>query len=241
MTVKITTKLRNKLLSERAAVNKLMFGIDLSFTTSTIAQVAALMVGFSAGDKLTCKSTSGTNDTTARVLTVAAGTLTFADDTFSVESAATAGTVALASARGGCFADLFRHGRLCVYSGTVPTDVDAAIAGILLCEYTVGAGTFVVGTDTYGINFDVAASGVLSKDTTETWQGVGTTAAGVGTAGNYWVLYGNDGTPAGLGTDQEKIMGLIGTSGASFTSGITTWVSGTTYTMETAQIPMPAY
>lgn len=241
MTVKITTALRNNLLGKRAEVQNIVSGANIAFTASTITDESVGLGGFSAGDKLTVLAASGSNSgITATILTVAAGTLTFADATFTVEAKGTCGAVVLASARGGSYVDIFRHGRLVVYSGTFPSDVDAAIAGTALCEYTKSAATFTPGADTAGINFGTAASGVLAKDTTETWQGVGKTAASTGIQGKFWVLYDNTATPATLGTVSNKMMGLVGTSGASFTSGITTWVSGTTYTMQTAEIPMPA-
>jgi hypothetical protein len=241
MTVKITTALRNNLLGKRAEVQNIVSGSNIAFTANSITDEDSGLGDFSPGDKLTTLTSSGVNGgTTATILTVAAGTLTFDDATFTAEAKGTCGAVVLASARGGSYVDIFRHGRLVVYSGTFPSDVDAAITGTALCEYSKSAGEFTPGSDDNGLNFGTAAGGVLAKDTTETWQGVGKTAAGAGVQGNYWVLYDNTATPSTLGTVANKMIGLVGTSGASFTSGIVTWVSGTTYTMQTAEIPMPA-
>ena len=90
-------------------------------------------------------------------------------------------------------------GHILIYSGTVPTDADAAISGpVLLCTITIdGLGT--------GINFDTSASaGVLSKAPAETWKG---TNASSGVASFYRHVASGD--TGGSSTTEPRLQGEI--------------------------------
>ncbi len=76
------------------------------------------------------------------------------------------------------------NGAIFIYGGAsaaLPADADTAphaTNDILLLVITESSLAHSSGTN--GINFDVSANGVLSKDTSETWSGDGLAAAGTG-------------------------------------------------------------
>jgi hypothetical protein len=137
----------------------------------------------------------------------------------------------------GSFQDLMANGVLCIYSGTQPTDADAAETGTLLCKITKGSGAFTPGTATNGINFDNATGGALLKAAAEVWSGVN---VATGTAG-WFRLYANamttgaDATGAALRCD-----GAISTSGAQINMSSTAMAIGATTTLDAMTVTLPA-
>lgn len=110
------------------------------------------------------------------------------------------------------FKTLMADGILCIFSGTKPASADAAEgSGLLLMKYTLNGGAFTGGVSTNGINFDVVANGVISKDALETWSGVGLAAAGTGTTATWFRFYDNNYT-TGASTTAVRFDGSIGTS-----------------------------
>jgi len=97
------------------------------------------------------------------------------------------------------------------YSGPQPATADAAESGDLLIIYTKDSGAFTPGVSTNGLNMGVSTDGVLAKDTTEVWSGVGLAAAGTGTAVGHFRWYDNSVT-TGASTTAVRIDGAIGTS-----------------------------
>lgn len=95
-----------------------------------------------------------------------------------------------------------------IFSGPVPATADAAIdaSAVLLCTISVG------GAGTGGTFSATAANGVLSKTSTETWQG---TVAATGTA-SFWRMYvpsvGSDnGQTADTSAAHCRVQGTVGT------------------------------
>lgn len=124
--------------------------------------------------------------------------------------------------------DVFKDGFLKIYSGTQPTSPNDAVSGTLLVTiYSDGSAA--------GLEFDDAASGVLSKKSTETWSG---TAGNTGTAG--WFRIHAPGDALGSSTADERIDGACGTSGAELNMSSTSIVSGSVHSVSTFQLTMPA-
>lgn len=118
----------------------------------------------------------------------------------------------------------YANGVLAIYSGSQPTDADAAETGTLLCLITVGSGAFTPGVATNGLNFDAPVAGVLPKAAAETWSGVGLAAAGTGTVAGWFRFYDNNQT-TGASTTALRFDGAISTaSTAELQMSVTTIV-----------------
>jgi len=100
-----------------------------------------------------------------------------------------------------------------VFSGTQPATADAAETGGLLMILTESGGAFVSESPTNGLNMDVSTDGVLAKDATETWQGVGLAAASTGTVAGWFRWYANT-VVTGISTTGVRLDGAIGSSGS---------------------------
>lgn len=98
-----------------------------------------------------------------------------------------------------------------IYSGTQPTTADEAENGDLLMIITESSLPFVSGVATNGLNMDVSTDGVLAKDGTEVWSGIGLAAAGTGTSAGWYRWYANT-VVAGASTTAVRVDGQIGTS-----------------------------
>jgi uncharacterized protein (DUF608 family) len=103
------------------------------------------------------------------------------------------------------------NGVIHIYSGTQPATADAIESGDLLMIITESSLAFTPGVATNGLNMDVSTAGVLAKDTTETWSGIGLAAASTGTAAGWFRWYANDVT-TGASTTAVRVDGAIGTS-----------------------------
>jgi hypothetical protein len=97
-----------------------------------------------------------------------------------------------------------------IYSGSQPATADDAETGDLLMIITESGGAFTPSSPTNGLNMDVSTGGVLAKDTSESWEGVGLEAAGEGTTAGYFRWYANDVT-TGASTTAVRVDGNIGT------------------------------
>ena len=197
--------------------------------------------GFAPGDKLFVQgATTPGNDsgiTGEAILTVAAGTITFATAKVALGEAGAVGTV-VAVAKGGSLKNIFKDGTLRLYSGAQPSSADAAFSGTLLITLTESAGAFVAGAFGNGLEFeDDATDGVIEKASAEDWQGEG---AADGVAG-YFVFTGNAADTGAASTTLPRIMGNCGTSGSDLVMGSTTIVSGRKYTLSTFKLTLPEY
>jgi hypothetical protein len=126
------------------------------------------------------------------------------------------------------FQAIFKDCFINVYSGTQPTSADDAPSGTLLCTfYSDGAAT--------GLEFDDAASGVISKKSTETWSG---TAVASGTAGWFRLYQAGDGGASS--TTDCRLDGACATSGGQLNMSSLSISSGAVQTISTFQITQPA-
>jgi hypothetical protein len=120
--------------------------------------------------------------------------------------------------------DVFKDGFINIYTGSQPASANDAYSGTkLVTEYSDGASA--------GLEFDDAASAVISKKATETWSG---TAVATGTAG--WFRLYAAGDALGSSTVDERIDGAVSTSGAELNFGSTSIVSGAVISINTFQL-----
>lgn len=88
----------------------------------------------------------------------------------------------------GSFKNIFTNAVIGCYTGTQPTNADAAETGVLLGYITVGSGAFTPGNPTNGLNWNTASNGVLTKPNATEWS---ITPVAAGTIG-YMRLYANN-------------------------------------------------
>lgn len=126
------------------------------------------------------------------------------------------------------FQEIFKDGLIEVWSGTQPTGADSAPTGTLLC-------TFYSDGSSAGLEFDDAATGVLSKKSTETWSG---TAVASGTAGWFRLKQ-----PGDLGTENTtdcRFDGACATSGSELNMSSLTITADAVQTISSFAITQPA-
>lgn len=249
MALKLSTGLRNKLLGMQAEpvcvltegiLSSNLAYVDGGASDDTITDDGSNFItqGLAPGMKIyTYGSTTAGNDMNGVTLTgVTAGTLSFATGTVDTAEGFAAGTV-LVACKGGSLKDVFHDGVLRIYSGSQPSSPDAAASGTLLLEISESAGTFVAGAFDNGLEFGTAASGAISKASSETWQDTGIAA---GTAG-YFRFVGNPTDAGAASTTLPRIDGSVGTSGADLNMSSTTITVGATYTIDTFTLTLPEY
>jgi hypothetical protein len=136
------------------------------------------------------------------------------------------------------FQDIFANGVLYLYSGTQPTDPDAAATGSMLLKVTLAGGAFAHGTATNGLNFGAAVAGVLPKSSSETWSGACTTAGTIG-----WFRFcanPADSEPTDADTVRKSFDGSVASSGAQLLMSSTTVAVGDTRTIDSFNASIPA-
>lgn len=238
MALRFSTGLRNARLDKQSVIQNQITGTGISFGDGdgtggrdTINDSGNGLAGFKIHDLIKV-SGSTSNNVSAEILSVSAGTIEIPADTLTGEIAGD--QVILSSSRGGSLKDLFRNGVLDIFSGTQPATADTTESGTKLCRITLSSGAFVAGTATNGINFGDAVAGVIGKRSGETWSGVGLVN---GTAG-WFRIYDNAAT-TGASTTAVRIDGAIATTGAQMNmSNTTITVDGTT-TIGTVAITDP--
>ena len=241
MALRLSTGLRNAILDKKATANNLITATDISFEdgTGTGGRDRILSVGedlsvFPKRSKITV-SGSTSNDGNYEVLASATGYVEIAAASLTSEIAGD--QVILAGATGGSISDLFQNAVIDVYSGTQPTtaDLTETSGSVKLVTITLSSGAFVGGSPTNGINFGEVSSGVLSKESGETWSGVGLAN---GTAG-WFRMYDNSYT-TGASSTAVRLDGSVASSGAQFNMTNTTVVTGATSTVDSVSLTLPA-
>ena len=245
MPLRISTGLRNAQCGANSYATALYTGTTISFGDGTgtggndqILDSAngLISAGFIVGDYITVVGSTSNNVSAKKILAVSAGAIEIAPALLTTESAGD--QVVLAAARGGGSLDeIFRNGVLRIYSGSQPASADAAETGTLLLEVTVSGGAFSGGSPTNGLNFngEAAASGLMTKESGETWQGTG---AANGTAG--WFRFYANAYTTGASTTARRFDGVCATSGGQLNMSSTAIVSGVVTTVDTFSITMPA-
>lgn len=130
----------------------------------------------------------------------------------------------------GAFKTAMDLGLLRIYEGTVPASVEDALGSAsILCEATVD------GLGTGGTWEASAASGIISKNVSETWQGTNTDS---GTATFFrFVQVADDGL---ADPDQLRVQGLIGLVGAELNLSSVTLTNGATQTINHFNVALPS-
>lgn len=250
MAFKISTGLANAIMSNRASGVAVLQGATGAFVdggagadTITDSGNGFLTAGFQPGMRLFCKgATTAANDTAvsaARIVSVTAGTITL--ETGIVNTAETfAATCTLIGMKGGSWADVLMNGTLHLYSGSQPSDADAAETGTKLMEITAASGAFVSGAGDNGLQFELTASdGELEKLSSQVWSGVGLAAAGAsGTTAGWWRFYANT-VVTGSSTSAIRMDGSCSTTSYQMRMSSTTIVTGATVTVDTFKLIQP--
>jgi len=239
MAERLSTGLRNAILGKKATVPTIVVGSTISFGDGTgtggrdtIVDSGAALGNFVKRSIITVKG-SASNDGSYEVLSVTAGTIEVAAGSFSTESSGA--TVVLAQPQGGSLSGILRNGVISLYSGTQPASADDAETGTLLGNISLSSGAFVGGSQTYGINFDVAATGVLAKDVDEVWSG---TAVATGVAG--WFRFYDNTKTTGLSATAVRLDGAIATSGSELNMANTSVTLNGSITVDTFTVTLPA-
>lgn len=249
MAVKFSTGLRDQLNGLEATIKGAIIGAGLTFVDGggsadsiTDSGTGFITQGFAPGDVLHVQGapTAGNNTgiTGERILTVTAGTITFATGTVANGEAGDADTM-VGVCKGGSLKDIMKDGKLLIFTGSVPTSADSGQGtSTLLITITESAGAWVAGAFDNGLEFENdPTDGVIEKASGETWQGV---AVATGIAG--WFMFVANGTDAlGSSTTLPRIIGSVGLSGSDLVAASTSITSGRTYTIDEFSFTLPAY
>jgi hypothetical protein len=247
MPLRFSTCLRNKLLGGVPArhvatiTGTTIAAVDGgaspdSFTDSANGFVAA---GFEPGDSIMVYGFTGGMAAIHgpfTILTVAVGEITVATGLLAADAASESVTIVCLT--GGSLKDVFKDGILKIYSGSQPTSPDDAYNGALLVSITISSGAFVSGVVTNGIEFGDPASAAIAKRSGDVWSGI---VASTGIAA--WFRFYANGVDAGgadTGFVYPRIDGTIGVSGAQLNMSSTSLVAGTTITIDSFELSIPA-
>lgn len=233
MAFKLSTGLRNSLMGAQdttGAIATLAFTVTTNVITASAVNL--LTLGFRPGDTVVITG-SALNNITTTLVSVASGggSMVTTEDLATEAEGATVTITSVAKT----FKDIFRNGVIRVYSGTEPADADADEgSGTLLLEITKDSSALTPGTSTNGLNFDVIASGVLSKNT-DTWSD-----AGLANSTAAWYRLYDNGVITGSSSTAKRCQGTISTSGTTFILSSTSIKLGATTTIDTCDFTMPA-
>lgn len=108
----------------------------------------------------------------------------------------------------GSVKSVMANGVIGLYSGPQPSNADEAETGDLLLLLTQDSLEFTPGVATNGLNMGLSVEGVLSKDATEVWSGLGLPAAGSGVVAGYFRWYDNA-MVTGASTTAIRVDGTI--------------------------------
>lgn len=118
-----------------------------------------------------------------------------------------------------------------VYSGTIPATADAALSGDAVLLYSIS-----VDGDGTPISWEAAAvGGVLSKSTSEVWQG---TAVADGTTSFFRMQTAAD--TNGASTTAVRIQGTVGVLGYDLNMSKDAIITGETQTVDYATVTIPS-
>lgn len=237
MALRLSKGCRNSMLG-----NAFLMGTSLAYSDNggspdsiTDSNNNFINAGFRVGDAFNTvnSTTAGNDETGVTLVSVAAGTITFATGTLSASEAFEADTY-IVSDNGGSFQTVFADGVLEIYSGSQPATADAAESGTKLVRITLASGAFVGGVATNGLEFDPILSGIISKASDEVWSGVG---LATGTAG-WFRFYAND---YDTGADETAVRfdGAVGTSGAQLNLSSVSIAAGATITIDSLAVTLP--
>lgn len=238
MALRFSTGLRNARLDRQAVTQNQITGTGISFGDGdgtggrdTIKDSGNGLAGFKIHDIITV-SGSTSNNVSAEILSVSAGTIEIPADTLTGEIAGD--QVILSSSRGGSLKDLFRDCVIDIFSGVQPTNADQTESGTKLVRITLSSGAFVAGAAANGLNLGTAIDGVIGKASDEVWSGVGLVTGNAG----WFRIYDNSVT-TGASTSAIRIDGAIATTGSQMSMSNTTITQNGTTTIGAVAIADP--
>jgi len=243
MATRLSTGVRNAMLSKHSYPAKMITGTTFSFGDGTGAGGADQILdsangfvdaGYVAGDYVSVAGSTSNNVSGKKVSLVAAGALDIPAASLATEVAGDQVIIA-AGSNGGSFDEIFRNCVIEVYSGAQPATADLAESGTKLLRITVASGAFTPGAPTNGLNLGDAAAGITSKETGEVWSGVGLAA---GTAG--WFRCYSNAYVTGASETAERFDGLCGVGANELRLSSLSIAVGATTTVDTGQVSQPA-
>ncbi len=243
MTMRLSTGLRNSMLTKNSYPMKLITGTTFSFEDGTgtggtdrIVDSGSGFVtaGYEVGDYITVAGSTSNNVQGVKVSAVAAGYLEIPAASLTTEAAGDQVVIAVGH-NGGSLDEILRDGVIEVYTGTQPATADLAETGTKLLRITVSSGAFTPGSPTNGLNLATAASGSTSKESGETWSGVGLAD---GTAG--WFRYYSNAYVTGASSTSERFDGVCGVGSGELRMSSLSITTGATTTVDAATITQPA-
>ena len=138
----------------------------------------------------------------------------------------------------GSFKSVMSYGVLYLFSGTQPTNADAAetSSAIILLKVTDNSGAFVSGVNTNGLLWDDAVLNVISKVTSQVWAGAGIAVGAVG-----WFRFYANTIVTGASTSAVRFDGRISATGGGgdIELSSTTIAVDATTTITTATFSIP--
>jgi hypothetical protein len=138
------------------------------------------------------------------------------------------------------FKALFGSGCLDIYSGSPPSNADAAETGTLLARITEGSWTAGTGgtgggtVGTGGLNFGTAANGVIAKNA-NTWSGTGIANGEAG-----WFRFREQNICTGTSSTSIRFDGVCAVSGGDLNISDLTITASATTTIDNYSITLPA-
>ncbi len=243
MAARLSTGLRNGMLSANSFPIHLITGITYSFEDGTgtdgadrIADSGAGFVtdGFEVGERISLAGSTSNDFEDVIVLAVAAGYIEAAAGTLATEAAGDQVIIA-GAAGGGSMDEILRNGIIEIYTGSQPATADLAESGTLLLRISVGSEAFTPGTATNGLNLATAVDGEATKESGEVWSGVGLAE---GTAG-WFRFYDND-YITGASTSAKRFDGVCGVGSGELRMSSLSVATGATSTVDSGSITQPA-
>jgi len=243
MTTELSTGIRNGMLTKNSYPIRLITGITYAFEDGsgaggtdriTDSDNGLVTAGYQVGDYISVAGSTTNNVSNVKVSAVAAGYLEIPAGSLVAEVAGDQVIIG-AGAGGGSLDEMLRDGVIEVYTGTQPATSDLAESGTKLLRITLSSGAFTPGSPTNGLNLATAASGIASKESGETWSGVGLAA---GTAG--WFRYYSNAYITGASSTAERFDGVCGVGSGELRMSSLTVAVGATTTVDSGSITLPA-
>lgn len=243
MTTRLSTGLRNAMLTQNSYPKNLITGTTFAFEDGTGTGGADritdsgngfVTAGYVAGDYITVAGSTSNNVSGVKVSAVAAGYLEVPAATLTTEVAGDQVIIA-AGSNGGSMDELLRDGVIEIYTGTQPATADLTESGTKLLRITLNSLAFTPGSPTNGLNLATAIAGVASKESGETWSGEGLTD---GTAG--WFRYYSNAYTTGASSTAIRFDGVCGVGSGELRMSSLTVATGATTTVDSGSITQPA-
>jgi len=248
MSLRLSTGLRNALAGKIGLPHAILTGATGTFVDNgaspdsiTDSGNGLITAGFEIGDwiKVFGATTPNNNNIEAKLLSVAAGTMTFATGQVDTGEVFAAGASVVAC-KGGSLNDLFKHGTIHMYTGVQPATADLieTPGSTLLLKITEDGNTHVPASGLYGLEFeDTPAGGVLTKLAAQSWEGLGLASDDLG-----WFRFYDQSVTTGADVTGTVIRfdGSIDLSGAQINVASLGVQSAVTFVLNNFTLTVPA-